>query len=157
LIVYLGIGSNIDPHTHIDNAKQALTKQFSTARFSRTYQSQAVGFSGNDFLNLVAEIHTQASLIDLIEQIKQLEDKLGRRRGGEKFSSRHIDIDILLYGNEVTDTPIILPREEIRDNAYVLRPLAELAPELPEPGGDQTYGQIWREFDQTAQQLTPID
>ena len=156
-MVYLGIGSNIDAAHNIDKAKAALKQLFKMVRFSRTFESEAIGFSGDNFLNLVAEVDTQVSLELLIEQLKTLEDSLGRVRGGAKFSSRHIDIDILLYGDTKCESPIILPRAEIRDNAYVLWPLAELAPLLVEPGGGETYGQLWRAFKKNSQKLTPVD
>lgn len=156
MIVYLGIGSNIEPHVNVAQAKKLLKEMYQHVRFSRTFISQAVGFEGDDFFNLVAEIETDETLLELIDALKLLEAKLGRVRGDKKFSSRNIDIDILLYGNQVCHEPIVLPRDEIRDNAYVLWPLAELAPDLLEPGGDVTYGELWQKFDKTSQQLKPL-
>lgn len=156
MIVYLGIGSNIEPDKNVAQACQALQQKFPQCRFSRVFESEAVGFDGDNFHNLVAEIDTELSLDDLISWLKHLEAELGRRRGVEKFSSRVIDIDILLYGDLVAEEPIVLPRPEIRDNAYVLWPLSELAPDLVEPGGNFTYGQLWRAFDQDKQKLYPL-
>lgn len=156
-MVYLGIGSNIDAKNNIAKAKAVLSEHFNSVRFSRTFESEAVGFKGDNFLNLVAEINTNIVLADLIEQIKLLENQLGRVRGGAKFSSRHIDIDILIYGDNICQQPIVLPREEILHNAYVLWPLSELAPQLSEPGGSQTYTELWANFDKTRQNLRPID
>ena len=157
MIVYLGIGSNIDAKQNISRTKVALAKLFPEAQFSRTFESEAVGFKGDNFLNLVAKIETDESLSELLATIKKLEDELGRVRGGAKFSSRHIDIDILLYGEFICEKPVALPRDEITQNAYVLWPLAELAPNLVEPGGTKTYSQLWKEFDQVSQRLHPID
>ncbi len=156
MIVYLGLGSNIEPVVNIESAKQVLFERFENVRFSQTFESQAIGFDGDNFLNLVAEVTTDESLPDLMVLIKDLEQTLGRVTCSEKFSSRLIDIDILLYGNLVCNTPIVLPREEIRENAYVLWPLAELAPYLVEPGGELTYGELWSRFDRSSQQLTPL-
>ncbi|WP_444997219.1 2-amino-4-hydroxy-6-hydroxymethyldihydropteridine diphosphokinase [Aliikangiella sp. IMCC44359] len=156
MIVYLGIGSNIEPHINVAQAKKLLKDIYQHVRFSRTFISQAVGFDGDDFLNLVVEIETNETLPELIDSLKLLEAKLGRVRGDKKFSSRNIDIDILLYGTQVCCEPIVLPRDEIRANAYVLWPLAELAPDLVEPGGNVTYGELWQQFDKTSQQLKPI-
>ncbi len=155
--VYLGVGSNIDAARNIERSQQALTEYFTDVRFSRVFESEAVGFEGENFLNQVVEITTERTLEQLIDQLKQLEDKLGRIRGGAKFSSRHIDIDILLYGEMVCQQPIVLPREEIRHNAYVLWPLSELAPTLKEPGGQLTYSSLWERFDKKAQKLTPLN
>lgn len=157
MIVYLGIGSNIEAAKHVAAAKKALSDYFPGAIFSRTFESEAVGFSGDNFLNLVAEVSTQASLDELIVELKTLEDQLGRERGGEKFSSRTIDIDILLYGDLICESPIVLPREEILENAYVLWPLAEMRPELTVPGSKATYWQKWQEYDQSKQNLNPVD
>jgi 2-amino-4-hydroxy-6-hydroxymethyldihydropteridine diphosphokinase len=156
LIAYLGLGSNIDASKNIDNAKQLLNRTFKNSRFSRTFESEAIGFEGDNFLNCVAEIYLDETLESLILRLKQLEDELGRQRGGAKFSSRHIDIDILLFGDLVCQTPIQLPRDEIRVNAYVLWPLAELAPELIEPGGSLTYSALWKSFDKSKQNLFPV-
>jgi len=157
LIVYLGVGSNIDAQQNIDAAKLAIAERYPGAQFSRTFESEAVGFKGDNFLNLVAEIETTLSLEILIDDIKVLEDNLGRVRGGEKFSSRTIDIDILLFDDRICQAPIVLPREEILENAYVLWPLSELRPGLKVPGSDQTYLQMWQGFNQSKQQIHPID
>jgi 2-amino-4-hydroxy-6-hydroxymethyldihydropteridine diphosphokinase len=152
----LGLGSNINAHENIAKAKIILAKQFTNARFSQTFESEAVGFVGDNFLNLVAEVEVNCTLEKLIKHLKKVEDDLGRVRKGAKFSSRHIDIDILLFGDRVCSNPIILPREEIRQNAYVLWPLAELAPNLVEPGGQFTYGQLWYDFDKNLQKVSPV-
>lgn len=156
MIAYLGLGSNINPEDNITKAKRALLDIFDKVRFSRTFESQAVGFDGDNFFNLVAEIEVNDRLEYLIAQLKKIEDVLGRVRGGEKFSSRHIDIDILLFGNMTCQKPIVLPREEILLNAYVLWPLAELAPDLIEPVVKKTYRQLWQDFDKSSQQLQPV-
>lgn len=157
ITVYLGIGSNIDASNNIASCKDSLQSTFSHCRFSRTFESESVGFKGDNFLNLVAEVTTEQSLPELISSLKSLEDRLGRKREGAKFSSRHIDIDILLFGDESLDTPIKLPREEIYENAYVLWPLAELAPELQDPVSGQLFSSLWSAFDKSTQTLQPID
>lgn len=156
MIVYLGIGSNIDATNNILKAKQVLIDCFENVRFSRTFESEAVGFKGDNFLNLVAQMTTEKPLESFIAQLKQIEDKLGRQRGGAKFSARHIDIDILLYGDLICESPIQLPRDEILKNAYVLWPLAELAPDLLDPLSKQSYASLWQHFDKSKQTLFPI-
>ena len=156
MIAYLGIGSNIDAEDNINRAKRVIAQCFAAVKFSAVYESAAVGFKGNNFHNLVARVETELSLSELMAQLKQLEQSLGRQRSAERFSSRSIDIDILLFGQTVCEQPIRLPREEIRHNAYVLWPLAELSPELSEPGGTQTYGQLWQQFDKQSQQIKKI-
>jgi len=153
LIVYLGLGSNIDAEKNINQCHAALRTTFDKVRFSPVYKSKAVGFDGDDFLNSVAEIRTDLELKDLIEKLKNLENELGRVRAGEKFSSRHIDIDILLYGDQAYQQPIVLPREEIYHQAYVLKPLADLAGDMKDPVHMKTYQQLWQDFDQKKQPI----
>ncbi len=162
--VYLGIGSNIDPKKNIAKARQLLTEAFPTIIFSRCFESEAIGFEGNNFINLVAKITLQELSCLRDEQINQLgvqlkgiENSLGRVTGGEKFSPRVMDIDVLLFGNWVTSQPVELPRDEILKNAYVLWPLSELAPDLIHPTEQTSYSVLWRNFDKTSQNLTPID
>ncbi len=154
--VYLGIGSNIEPAENIDLAKAHLKQLFSYCEFSSTYETAAVGFKGDNFLNLVAKVKTDLSLEALISLIKQSELTLGRVRGSQKFADRHIDIDILLFNNLTTNHPIELPRQEIYHNAYVLWPLAEVAPNLVDPISKKTFLQLWNNFDKSTQTIVKI-
>lgn len=156
MIAYLGIGSNIEAEDNINRAKKNIAQCFEAVEFSAVFESAAIGFKGDNFLNLVARVETDLSLSELMAQLKRLEQSLGRQRSAERFSSRNIDIDILLFGETVCEQPIRLPREEIRHNAYVLWPLAELSPDLIEPGGTQTYDQLWQQFDKSRQQIKKI-
>jgi 2-amino-4-hydroxy-6-hydroxymethyldihydropteridine diphosphokinase len=153
----LSIGSNIEPQKHIQACKLALLNAFSQVRFSKTYESQAVGFKGDNFYNLAAEIDDNRDLVELIKKVKSIEEALGRVRNTERFSARHIDIDIILYGDLVCREPIELPRPEILDSAYVLCPLVELAPELIAPDVGKTYLSLWQDFDKTRQPLLLVD
>ena len=162
--VYLGIGSNIDAHKNIAKGKLLLETVYPQVLFSRSFESASIGFDGDNFINLVAKISLVDGdlsavqlLDDLVKLLKNIENKLGRARGGEKFSSRVMDIDILLFGDRVSASPIELPREEILDNAYVLWPLSELAPELVHPVEKLSYTELWNNFDKNKQQLKPID
>jgi len=165
--VYIGIGSNIEPGKHIAKGLELLSQAFPSIIFSPQFESEAIGFKGDNFINLVArfdvagEINEQKegvleSLDKLILQLKAIENQLGRKRSDQKFSARNIDIDILLYGELVIASPIELPRSEILENAYVLWPLAELAPTLVHPGSNKTYTEFWMEFDKSSQKLTPV-
>jgi 2-amino-4-hydroxy-6-hydroxymethyldihydropteridine diphosphokinase len=176
--IYIGIGSNIEPHRHIKQAIESLSGCFPSIKFSRVFESQAIGFEGDNFLNLVALFNSddleslpepsydpssektapamELELLKLVSQLKQIENDIGRARNGEKFSARNIDIDILLFGGYQCDSPIELPRQEIFENAYVLWPLSELSPRLTLPKSEKTYTQCWREFDQSSQVLKPV-
>lgn len=153
----LSIGSNIDAASNIRAALNELTAQFDKLRCSTTYESQAVGFDGDNFLNLVVLAETGSSLEEVAEFLKQLEDRLGRDRNQQRFSGRTMDIDILLFGEESgTVSGIELPRPEITENAYVLQPLAELLPDAIHPPTGKTYDTLWQEYDKSKQRLWPV-
>ena len=144
--VFFGIGSNIDKEQTISRALGMMRDVFGEVKLSPTFESEAVGFEGDNFFNLVAEVSTNLSLEEVIKSCKQIEDDCGRDRSGPKFSSRTIDIDVLLYGDTVCDNPIELPRGEILENAYVIWPMALLAPEIVHPTENQSMGQLWNNF-----------
>ncbi len=155
--VYLSLGSNIDRYRHITAALDALQRHFAPLQVSTVYQSEAVGFDGDDFLNLVVGFDCALTVAALARQLRQIEDDNGRRRDGPKFSSRTLDIDILSYDDCVGDIDgVQLPRDEITRNAFVLLPLAQLAPERKHPQLQQSYRQLWADFNQSSQQLAPV-
>lgn len=140
---FLGIGSNVQPARHVAIAMQRIDKSFDHVRFSPIYQSPAVGFDGNDFINLVARVETDLSPLALRDWLRALEDEYGRERNVPKFSDRVLDVDILLYGDHVSqEEGLQLPRQELFHFAHVLRPLAELAPNLVCPGDGRTMAMI---------------
>lgn len=178
--VYVGIGSNIEPHRHIRLAMKLLSARFPSIEYSRVFESEAVGFNGANFLNLVGRFSSsdvESSLVasavletecgvnfeqtnllaNLAQQLKQIEDDIGRIRGAEKFAARNIDIDILLFGELESEQPVQLPRGEILENAYVLWPLSEMSPNLTLPKSKTTYTQCWRQFDRESQVIKPIE
>jgi 2-amino-4-hydroxy-6-hydroxymethyldihydropteridine diphosphokinase len=155
-LVYLGIGSNIEREQTIAKALKQLATAFDELQISPTFESEAVGFNGDNFYNLVASVTTEHSLVEVIAICKRIEDACGRQRTGPKFSSRTIDIDILLYDDLVCQHPIVLPREEVLENAYVLWPLALLAPDLIHPTEQKTMQAIWQNFEHN-QKLWQVD
>jgi 2-amino-4-hydroxy-6-hydroxymethyldihydropteridine diphosphokinase len=156
--VYLSLGSNIDRYRHIGAALDALADEFGELDISTVFESESVGFNGSHFLNLVVGVHTELTIAELSRILKQIEDDNDRHRDGPKFSPRTLDIDILLYGDFVGSVAgIALPRHEITQNAFVLQPLAELAPTLVHPELKKTYASLWQGYDKTRQHLWPID
>ena len=154
----LSIGSNINADSNIRAALDALNLEFENIRSSTTYESQAVGFDGDNFLNLVVLADTNKGLDDVITFLKRLEDRLGRDRLLSRFSGRTMDIDIILYGNESgMFCGIELPRPEVTENAYVLLPLSELLPDLVHPGTGMSYLNLWQDYDKSKQQLWAIE
>ena len=156
--IYLSLGSNVDRHKHILAALDALNKLLGELLVSSVYESKSVGFDGRNFFNMVVGAQTDLSIAELSENLKRIEDENGRKRNGPKFSPRTLDIDILTYGNFVgIESGIELPRAEIIRNAFVLLPLAEIAPVVTHPQLQKTYQQLWVEYDQASQKLWPID
>ena len=154
----LSIGSNIDAESNIRAALGALSLEFENIRNSTTYESQPVGFDGDNFLNLVILADTDKGLDDVTAILKRLEDRLGRDRAQARFSGRTMDIDILLYGGESgMCCGIELPRPEVAENAYVLLPLSELLPDLVHPATGMSYLNLWQDYDKSKQQLWAIE
>ncbi len=156
--VYLGLGSNIDARRNIRVAIEWLQEHFIDAAFSPVYKSPAVGFDGEDFLNLVARVQTHIEPLSLKHILNEFEDGHGRMRNTPKFSDRTVDIDILLYDDLLLSGPELqLPRPEITHFAHVLKPLADLAPDLLHPENDQSIADLWQEFPKKDLQLTRLE
>jgi len=156
--VYLGLGSNIDAEKNLRLAVGELQRLFGELTVSPVYRSAAVGFDGPDFLNLVVAVETDAGPLDILEQIERIHEMAGRSRGPDKFSSRPLDIDLLLYGDSVEpEPPLRLPRPDVLEYGFVLRPLADIAPDLVHPVTGRAIGEHWREFDRERHPLTAVD
>ena len=149
--VYLSLGSNIDRDKHILAAIAELKTKFGQLTLSSLYECQAVGFDGASFYNLVAAVDTEMSLEQVASFLRDLEFRYGRPENAVKFSPRTLDIDILLYDDLVLEQPVQLPRAEITSRAFVLLPLAELAPELEHPVLKKSYRVLWQDFSQRLQ------
>ncbi len=146
-IAYLGLGSNVNAKANIATGISSLRTTFSHVVISPVYRSRAVGFEGNDFINLVARIETRLCPLGLKHYLNDLEDRHGRARDVAKFSDRTLDIDILLYDDLYLLSPVLqIPRREILTAAYVLKPLAELAPDLIHPACRRAISELWAEF-----------
>ncbi len=157
-IVALSLGSNCDAKHYLVKALDALQQKFGELQISSVFESEAVGFTGSNFLNLAVVIDTSESLPDLVHYLKELEDQNGRSRQGPKFSGRTLDIDILTYGDlHGENSGIRLPRAEINENAYVLWPLAQVLGSQLHPASDKTYAQLWAEYDKSRQKLWPVN
>ncbi|WP_444920888.1 2-amino-4-hydroxy-6-hydroxymethyldihydropteridine diphosphokinase [Microbulbifer sp. CnH-101-G] len=156
--VYLSLGSNINRAQYIRAALDALAGRFGELQVSRVFESEAVGFQGDNFYNLVVGLQTDLPVGQLALCLRGIEDANGRLRSGPKFSARTLDIDILTY-DHLTGTVdgVKLPRGEIVKNAFVLQPLAEIAPEVLHPVEQKTYRQLWNEYDQASQKLWPVE
>lgn len=155
--LFLGLGSNIEPAHYLPLGLTELESLLGTLRVSPVYEGAAVGFAGAPFWNLVVEARCALSVGDLQKAVRTIEYAHGRPKDASRFSPRSLDIDILMYGElcGVVDG-VVLPRGEILENAFVLRPLAELAPEVVHPGVKSSFAELWRDYDARAQPLTPV-
>ena len=134
-IAYLSLGSNIEPERHLRAAIRALRERFGEVQLSPMYRTAAVGFDGDDFLNAAARIETDQDPLALDDWLHALEDAHARDRSGPRFSSRTLDIDLLLHDDTVLRGPghLELPRAELETQAFVLKPMVDIAPELVHP------------------------
>jgi len=157
---YVGVGSNVDPAANVRAGVAALKETFDGVRCSTVYETEPVGFDGPPFFNLVVAITTVWDLETVIAQLRAIEDRFGRKRprGGSSFGSRTLDLDLLLFGDTVTDEPEPLPRRDVVEYAFVLGPLAELAPEARHPAIGRTFAELWAEFPaKDAAGMKPVD
>lgn len=141
-MVYLDIGSNIDREINIQACVDQLQKDFNDIVFSKAYESEAFGFEGDAFINLSAGFDTDLSYKDLNTYLKSLEDKQARKRGGKKYISRTIDVDILLFGDADLRPEKDVPRAEILKFPFVLFPLTEIAGDVLHPIENVTISEL---------------
>ncbi|MEO1246096.1 MAG: 2-amino-4-hydroxy-6-hydroxymethyldihydropteridine diphosphokinase [Pseudomonadota bacterium] len=156
--VYLGLGSNIEPVSNLRLGIRELRSRFGDVGLSPAYRAPAIGFDSADFLNLVARIDCDLAPAALLDEIEVIHDLAGReRRADSKWVARSLDIDLLLYGDLVSpERPLRVPRSDVLEYAFVLRPLAELAPDRKHPVTGRTFREHWRAFDDSGQSLTPV-
>ncbi|MEJ2299526.1 MAG: 2-amino-4-hydroxy-6-hydroxymethyldihydropteridine diphosphokinase [Woeseiaceae bacterium] len=158
--VYVSLGSNIDPEANLRTGVRELRRRFGNVEVSAVYRNAAVGFEGDDFLNLVAAFESDNTPRELCESIEDIHTLIGRVRDSGKWESRPLDIDLLLYNGLVRDEPPVrVPRRDVLEYSFVLRPLAELAPDLRHPVTGRTMLDHWRTFDasQHPLELVPVD
>jgi 2-amino-4-hydroxy-6-hydroxymethyldihydropteridine diphosphokinase len=154
--VFLSLGSNIDAEENIRSAVETLRELYPDLVVSTVYESEAVGFQGDNFLNLVVAFTAEEGVEAISEVMDEIEEVHGRRRGMEKFMARTLDIDLLLY-DDLVDESMNLPRNEIETYAFVLLPLSELAPDMPHPVTGETFLEMWERFDKGDQELWAAD
>jgi 2-amino-4-hydroxy-6-hydroxymethyldihydropteridine diphosphokinase len=142
---YLSLGSNIEPEKHLRAALAELRARFGAILVSAVYRSRAVGFDGPDFLNLAVGLDTDLDPIALNDWLHALEDRHGRRRDVPRYASRTLDADIVLFGDRIVDGPghLRIPRPELSE-PFVLKPLADIAPDARDPEDGRTIAERLR-------------
>ena len=155
--VYVAAGSNIEPERNLALAARELRREFPDVRFSPWYRNRAVGFEGADFINFVAGFSTTLPMGELLLRLHAIESLCGRPRGAPRWAPRSMDLDVLLYGELICDEPRVkLPRPDLLKRAFMLGPLAALAPELVHPTEKLTIGELWQRFDRAAHPLVEV-
>ncbi len=155
--IFVSVGSNIQRDANIRHGVAALRNDFTDVRLSTVYESEAVGFSGENFYNLVVRASTHHDAFTVAAILRRIEDQFARNRKSPRFSSRTLDLDLLLYDDLVIEQDgLSLPRQEISNNAFVLEPLAEIAGDQRHPVSGERYQDLWRAFDKASQPLWPI-
>ncbi len=155
--VLLGIGSNMSREANIATGLSMLDQEFSLLSGSSAWESDALGFEGPAFINMVVELDVQMGVGELARFLRQMEYRMGRPRNASRFSSRTLDIDILEFGDCCGERDgIALPRGEILENSYVLAPLAELVPARRHSGTGKSFATLWEERQPTMQPIEKI-
>ncbi|WKJ91109.1 2-amino-4-hydroxy-6-hydroxymethyldihydropteridine diphosphokinase [Methylomonas montana] len=154
---FISIGSNIDKEIHVPSSLQALRALFGELVISSIYESAPMGFVGDSFYNLVVQFDSELPAKEVAKQLRQIELDHGRSRDSQKFSARTLDLDLILYGDEIIrDGRLQIPRDEIERYAFVLEPLAEIAPQRLHPISKISYEKLWQDFDKQDLQQTRL-
>jgi 2-amino-4-hydroxy-6-hydroxymethyldihydropteridine diphosphokinase len=155
--VHIGIGSNIDREHNIRGAVRELAAHYGPLTLSPVYESKAHGFEGDNFYNLVAGFDTAEPIERIKETLSHIESRFGRSRRENRFSARTLDIDLLLYDDIVRhDSQANLPHPDIQRYAFVLRPLADIAPDLRHPETKMAYREMWGQFKNKNQEIRAV-
>lgn len=150
--VYVCIGSNVDRTFNVARAIDELEGRFGSLRQSAIYESDPVGFEGDPFFNAVVMLKSDKPPRELISIFRSIEAKSGRRRDEPRLGPRTLDLDLLLYDAQVIRSDgVVIPRHEIAEFAFVLRPLAEIAGGRRHPLTGETYADMWLRFDDSGQ------
>lgn len=155
--VYISLGSNIDCDANTRAGIDALRQKYTFLILSSVYESEAVGFDGDSFYNMVIALETDDDVFDVASSLRAIEEANGRDRSAPKFSSRTLDLDLLLYDDLIlNERGLQLPRDEILQRAFVLLPMCEIAPDLVHPEAGKCYAELWSEYDKSQEAIEAV-
>jgi len=143
--VFIGVGSNVDPAANLQLAISVLAQRYPALQLSSVYRNPPVGFAGDDFLNMVVAFSTAECLAEVAAVLEDIHRRVGRVSGEQKFGPRKLDLDLLLYGCQV-DAGARVPRADVLRYAFVLGPMAEIAPSLRHPVTGDTMHDAWSAY-----------
>jgi len=145
--VFVGVGSNIDKHLHINQVLFELSERFDNLQASPVYETEAVGFVGDSFYNLVVAFDTDLQPDEVFAYLRALEAAHGRRRtSANQFVPRTLDLDQLLYGDQQIDTDTVkVPNDDILKYPFVLKPLVDISGDMICPGRDCSFRTLWQQ------------
>lgn len=146
----MSIGSNVDREAHIPESLRQIAELFGPLIVSSVYESEAVGFQGDPFFNLAVGFSSELPALEIARILREIEIAHGRTENSRKFEPRSLDIDLIIYGDQVlNEGGLRLPRDEIARYAFMLEPLAEIAPDFTHPGLGRTFAQLWASFEKS--------
>ena len=155
--VYVAAGSNVEPVRNLCKALAAIDAAFGPLLLSPAYRNKAVGFEGADFINLVVGFSTQEPVTVVRRRLQEIEAACDRPPGAPKWAPRTMDLDILLYGAIVSSEPgLLLPRPDLLRRPYMLKPIADIAPEVRHPTLHKTMRELWDEFDADGHEMSEV-
>jgi 2-amino-4-hydroxy-6-hydroxymethyldihydropteridine diphosphokinase len=154
--VYISLGSNIKRVKHIQLGINSLKQAFGELTLSSLFESEAVGFSGKAFYNMVIALETQKSVVEVAHILRDIEFSHGRSANAKKFSPRSLDLDLLLYDDLIMEDPAQIPRDEITKNAFVLWPLSQVAPNVLHPILKTSFQKLWTDYNKSSQKLNIV-
>ena len=155
--VYVAAGSNVDASRNLQTALTLLQQVYAPLRVSPAYRNKAVGFSGDDFINLVVGFSTTDPVAEVRRQMQLIEAACGRPPNSPKWAPRTMDLDLLLYGQLVSHEPgLLLPRPDLVRRPYMLKPMADIAPTVLHPTLHKTMRELWEAFDSQGHEMVEV-
>jgi 2-amino-4-hydroxy-6-hydroxymethyldihydropteridine diphosphokinase len=138
------LGSNIDPEENIKKAINRLIKECKLIKTSRLWETEAIGSNGPDFLNSAIAVETQLLENDFKYQVlRKIEKELGRVRTEDKYAPRPIDLDIIIFDDQVVD-------QDLWKRSFISSPISDLIPDLRHPSNKKTLLEISKELQGSA-------